>query len=92
MYYLPNFYFAEMKILARIRSENNSMARWGHNKESRSRPEVILCLMKSCRDKEEVVETERRASRKISCRNTIIRLRHRRKTSLVTINFYGRDK
>ena len=32
----------EMKIPTRIRSENSSMARRGRDRESRSRPEVIL--------------------------------------------------
>ena len=51
MYYLPNFYFAEllaeMKIPSRIRSENSSMVRWGHDRECRSRLEVMASQIKA---------------------------------------------
>ena len=37
---------------------------WSHEVATESLPKVILCRMKSCWDKGEVDETERRASRK----------------------------
>ena len=41
--YILQKLLAEMKIPARIINENSLMAMWGRDRESRPRPEVILC-------------------------------------------------
>ena len=67
----------EMKFPVRIRSENRPMA------QVRSRPEIILYYMKSCCDKREVAETEKRLQGRILCQDIVLRSRHRKKTIMV---------
>ena len=85
IYILQNF-IIEMKISARIRSESSSMAKV----RSRQKIEVATgshtILNESCCDKREVVETEKGLQGRISCRDTIMRSRHRRKRILVAID------
>ena len=92
MSYLPNFYFAEfmaeIKISAKINSESSSMAKV----RSQQRIKVMTISPTLLNDKQlrhkRVAETEKNGLQgRISCRDTIMRSRHRRRTSLVTIDF-----
>ena len=74
--YILQKFIAEMKIPARIRSESSSMAKVRSQQRIEVATKSLTILMKSCRDKREVAETEKGLQGRISCRDTILRSRH----------------
>ena len=83
MYYLPNLYFSEFysqnENSSKDRSESSSMAKV----RSQQRIEVATRSHTILNEKKEVTEIEKGIQGRISCHNTILRSRHRRKTTLV---------
>ena len=82
--YILQKYIAEMTIPVRIRSESSSMAKARSRQKIEVATKSHIILNGKLSDKREIVETEKGLQRRISCRDTILRSGHRRKTTLVT--------